>query len=296
VAVFLALLAAAAFALGSVLQQKGTLETTAGEDDPRFLAETLRRPVWLLGAGAQGSGWILQAMALDRGSMVVVQSLCTLSLVIALPLGVRLTDQVVTRGVMLGAIALVAGIVVFLSIGNPAGGTASPASAAWWSSGLSTLVLIAVLWRLGQRRHGAIRALSFGAAAGLSFAYQAAVTKAFVPLVGQGARAMVTSWTVYVLIVSALIGFVLQQSALKTGVLAPALASSNAMTLLGSVVLGITLFGESVSGDGGGHTAAAVLGLALAVVGVVALARGPAPAAAVRPVEDVSPPRSPVRS
>ena len=34
----LALLAALAFALGNVLQQKGTLEASAGENDPHFLA------------------------------------------------------------------------------------------------------------------------------------------------------------------------------------------------------------------------------------------------------------------
>ena len=291
-AVLLALLAAAAFALGTVLQQKGTLETPAGEDDPRFLRQTLQRPAWLIGAGVQGAGWILQAMALDRGSMVVVQSLCALSLVIALPLGARITAQVVTRGVVLGAVALVVGIVVFLSLGTPSSGTSSPSSSDWWSAGLSTLVLIAVLGRVGQRRHGSIRALSLGAAAGLSFAFQAAVTKAFVPLVGDGARAMLASWTVYVLIVSAVIGFVLQQSALKTGVLAPALASSNAMTLLGSVLLGVTLFGETLS-DGGSHTLAAVVGLLLAVVGIVALARGPAPDDAVALPDAPAPRRVP---
>jgi len=39
----LALLAALSFALGSVLQQKGTLETDAAEGDPRFLKEILRK-------------------------------------------------------------------------------------------------------------------------------------------------------------------------------------------------------------------------------------------------------------
>jgi hypothetical protein len=37
VAYTLALLAAFAFGLGAVLQQKGTLESPAGENDPRFL-------------------------------------------------------------------------------------------------------------------------------------------------------------------------------------------------------------------------------------------------------------------
>lgn len=274
-AVLLALLAAAAFALGTVLQQKGTMETPAGEDDPRFLVQTLRRPAWLLGAGAQGTGWVLQGMALDRGSIIVVQSLCTLSLVMALPLGVRLTAQVVTTQVVVGAVLLVVGIALFLSTGAPRGGSSSPSAPEWWSAGLSSLLLISGLWWVGRRSRGAVRALTYGGAAGISFAYQAAVTKAFVPLVGDGARAMLASWTVYVLVISALVGFVLQQSALKTGVLAPALASSNAMTLIVSVVLGAGLFDESF--NGGGEGVAAAGGLACAVVGIVLLARGPAP-------------------
>jgi hypothetical protein len=40
----LALVAALAFAVGSVLQQKGTLSTNP-EGDPRFLTQILRRPV-----------------------------------------------------------------------------------------------------------------------------------------------------------------------------------------------------------------------------------------------------------
>jgi hypothetical protein len=68
----LALLSAFAFALGTVLQQRGTLQTKAAEGDPRFLAEIIRKPVWLLGGALQVCGWVLQAVALDRGSLVVV--------------------------------------------------------------------------------------------------------------------------------------------------------------------------------------------------------------------------------
>src|SRR4030042_1358972 len=41
----LALLAAFAFALGTVLQQRGTLQTSAAEGAPRFLAEIIRNPL-----------------------------------------------------------------------------------------------------------------------------------------------------------------------------------------------------------------------------------------------------------
>ncbi|HMF27910.1 MAG TPA: DMT family transporter, partial [Candidatus Cybelea sp.] len=86
----LALLAATAFATGTVLQQRGALAAPAPEGDARFLTQILQEPVWLAGGLLQALGWVLQAAALDRGSLIVVQSLTTLSLVIALPLGVRL--------------------------------------------------------------------------------------------------------------------------------------------------------------------------------------------------------------
>jgi drug/metabolite transporter (DMT)-like permease len=271
VAYLLALLAAVAFALGTVLQQKGTLEASAGEGDPRFLTQILRRPVWLAGGACQAAGWVLQAVALDRGSLIVVQSLTAMSLVIALPLGARITNQQITRRVWVGAAAMVLGIVLFLSVGSPQGGTSSPSATAWWTSGLICLGLVATLGMVGRRHEGATRALLFGAAAGVGYALQASVTKEFVTLVGHGLSTVLSSWTIYVLIGSAVTGFVFQQSALRTGVLAPAMASANAVTLVASVVLGITTFGESLKG-GGGRLLPAFVGLAVTVVGIGLLA------------------------
>ena len=121
----LAIVAAMAFALGSVLQQKGTIETEAAEDDPRFLIQILHKPIWLAGAISQAVGWVLQAAALDRASLMVVQALSALSLVMALPLGMWLTHQHIGRRELTGALLTLAGIVFFLSAGQPQGGTSS---------------------------------------------------------------------------------------------------------------------------------------------------------------------------
>lgn len=273
-----ALLAALSFAFGNVLQQKGTLEAPADADDRHFLGQILRRPVWLAGATCQGGGWVLQAVALDTGPLIVVQSLTTMSLVIALPLGKRLTGQRVTRRVWIGAAAMVAGIVLFLSVGSPTGGASTPPPSAWRSAGLLAVVSVYWLGRLGRHRQGAARALLFGSAAGVAFAMQSAVTKVFVTVVGQGAATVLSSWTIYVLGITAVVGFALQQSALRTGVLAPAMASSNAVTLFASVVFGATVFGESLS-SGGDRLAPALIGLAAAVVGIVLLAGAKPPQA-----------------
>jgi len=266
-----ALLAALAFALGSVLQQRGTLEAPAGEGDPRFLVQIIREPIWLAGASLQGCGWLLQALALEQGSLVVVQSLCTLSLVFALPLGARLTSQRIGRRTIAGAALTFLGIVAFLVVGQPGGGGSIASAAAVLTWGCIVAVAMLVLSRVARRRRGPAAAALFAGAAGMSFGLQAAATKLFVTDLGGGLAAILAMPTTYVLIVSALAGFALQQSALKTGFLAPAIAASNATTLATSVLLGVVLFGESIAGDGG-HLPVAVGALAIAVVGVVLLA------------------------
>jgi drug/metabolite transporter (DMT)-like permease len=273
----LAIVAALLFALGTVLQQKGTLSTEASEGDPHFLLQILRRPVWLTGAVLMASGWVLQAMALDRASLLVVQSLTALSLVIALPLGALLTEQHIGRRELGGALLTSVGIIFFIAAGQPQGGTSHPSATSWWIACVSIGVLVAALVGLGARFSGAARALTFGAASGLGFGLQAAVTKTFVTEVGSGILALLSGWSAWVLILSALTGFALQQSALKTGVLAPAMASANSVTLFTSVVLGLTVYGERISKGGTGHSSSAFLGLIVAIVGIALLAGSDAP-------------------
>jgi len=274
VAVALALLAAVSFAAGTVLQQRGTLQAPAGADDARFLVQILHEEVWLAGGMLQIGGWILQAAALDRGPLVVVQALCTLSLVIALPLGARLTNQHVGTRDVLAAVAVLSGIVVFLSAGAPTGGTTNPSAAEWWTAALLALVLIGGAGAFGRRRRGATRAALFGSAAGVAYALQAAVTKVFVGELGHGVAHLLATWSTYVLIVSAIAGFVLQQSALKTGALAPAMAASNASTLVFSAVFAFVVFDERLAT--GGSRVIAIAGLGITVAGVVRLAAGSA--------------------
>ncbi|MBO0816638.1 MAG: DMT family transporter [Actinobacteria bacterium] len=270
-ATFLAFLAACACALGTVLQQKGTLETPASGQDPRFLVQTLRRPVWLAGGGLQVAGWVLQAFALKTGSLIVVQSVMATSLVIALPLGAKITNQQISRRVVTGAVAMVAGLALFLFVGSPQGGTSQPDAAAWWSAIGAAIVTTGLLACVGWRRAGAVKALLFGSAAGVAYALQAAVTKVFMTQLGHGLAALLSDWTTYTLLICAAVGFAFQQSALKTGVLAPAMAASNAVTLFGSAVFGVTVFGETLS-RGDGRLTPAIIGLAAAMAGIFLLA------------------------
>jgi drug/metabolite transporter (DMT)-like permease len=269
----LALLSAFAFALGLVLQQRGTLQTSALEGDPRFLRQVIHRPVWLLGVVVLVCGWVLQAAALRHGSLALVQSLQALSLVFALALGVRLTGQRVGLRSAVGAFITMAGIILLVVVGQPGGGISQPRARAWLTSGLIIAGLMLVLVLLGRRRRGSMAAAFYGTAAGLAFAFQAGVTKELVALLGHGVGAVFSSWPLYVFLVAEGVGFTLQQSALKCGVLAPAMAGLNAATLVVSVILGIAVFQESLSHDVL-RLGPALAGLVMAVVGVVTLASG----------------------
>jgi multidrug transporter EmrE-like cation transporter len=134
---------------------------------------------------------------------------------------------------------------------------------------------------------GVTTALLFGSAAGLGFAFQATVTKEFMATIGNALSNLLSSWEIYALIATAVIGFVLQQSSLKTGLLAPAMASSNSVTLFTSVVLGIVVFGERLS-NRSNRLAPAFIGLAVALVGVVLLA-GAKPPQASEPIPFAAP-------
>jgi drug/metabolite transporter (DMT)-like permease len=185
VALVLSLLAATAYGLGTVLQQKGTLQDDLGGTGVHFVAGLFRRKVWLVGGAVTAAGAVCQTLALRTGPLAAVQAVTTLSLVIALPFGVWLTDQRLTPRVWAGACATAAGVVLFVAVGSPQNGTAAPSGTAWWWAGLSTAVLAGVLVRAAALRSGSTQALLFGTAAGLGFGMATALAKVGLTVFGE---------------------------------------------------------------------------------------------------------------
>jgi drug/metabolite transporter (DMT)-like permease len=273
--VVLSLLAATAFALGTVLQQKGTLAGDSGSSSGlRFLAGLFRRPVWLLGGLVTAVGAVCQTLALRTGSLAAVQAMATLSLVIALPLGRWLTQQQVTPVVWAGACATTAGVVLFVGFGSPQAGTSTPGTGAWVLAFGVSAVLAVVLYRAASNRTGRpqAQAVLLGGTAGLAFGLASALAKALTSEFAGGLTAVLTSWETYGLVAAGLAGLATGQAALRTGALAPAMAATNSVTLLSTVVLGLTVFGESFAS---GHMVAVVSGLAVTLFGILLLSRAP---------------------
>jgi drug/metabolite transporter (DMT)-like permease len=286
VQVVLAVISALLFAVGTVLQQKAGMETAATTTNSRLVLRMARHPVWLAGIACDTFGFIAQAAALRLGQLAVVQPLLVLSVVFALPLGARLSDQRVRRREAVAATLVVVGLIVFLAIANTADGRSEASLGEWAIAGIACAAVCAALVLFGRHGAAARRAALLGAAAGVLFALSAALTKSVVDELHLGVVHVVASWEPYALIGVGYVSLTLNQLALNTRALAATLASSTALDPIVSVILGLTLFAEQLHASGL-EAAGAFVGLAAALLGVTVLARAEVP--------DVSPGRTGAR-
>ncbi len=274
----LALIAAAIFALGTVLQQRAAM--TEPEDQAASNTILLRlatHPVWLAGIAAYGLAYLVQAVALGSGQIVVVQPVLATTIVFALPLGVWLSHQRISRRDVLAAVAVTAGLGGFLIFADPGGGRASAPTGEWLIAGGAVLATVAVLVAAARRRSGALKAALLGTAAGLTFGLVSCLTKEVVEVFeDDGVVAMFEDWQLYAILALGFVGMTITQQGLQTGVLPPEVATSSIFNPAISVVLGLILFEESIHRSAV-DSVAAVLALLAMFAGVAVLALSPPP-------------------
>ena len=280
--IVLALVAAALYALGSVLQQRAGLDEPTEGSSSSLLLRMARRPVWLAGIAADALGFVAQAIALSIGRLAIVQPLLVASVVFALPLGARITGQRVRRADVGAALLVTAALIAFLTIADPSGGRDDAPLGDWAIAGAVSAAIIAPLVvtaiRLGPSRKAAL----LGTATGILFGLGAALTKAVTDQLGDDLFGVLGHWQLYALIAVGYIAMTLNQMALSTGVLAPAVATSMAFDPIASVVLGVTLLQESIHETPLGVIA--TLGsLIAALVGIAILSRSQSGRPAVKP-------------
>jgi drug/metabolite transporter (DMT)-like permease len=280
--IVLALVAAFLFALGLVLQEKAASTLPAEAVGKGFLFRLAHQPIWLLGLAAQMLGFVAQAVALGVGRMVIVQPLLVASIVFALPLGRLLEGRRIRRAELVGATLVTVSLAALLVASKPAQGTDDASLVSWAVIGGAALGLALLLFTLARGRAASVRAGLLGTAGGILFGLSAALTKSTVSRLDDGIGAVLGDWHVYALVVVSVVAFWLEQAALQTGALAPAVATTMAFDPLSSLVFGIALFDEALHESAVGYTFSA-LALAAALAGLVVLARAKSEEA--RPVE-----------
>ncbi len=270
----LALVASFLFALAATLQQKGALNLpTISLADPRSLFRLIGQTTWLIGTLVLLVGYLFQAGALDRGRLSVIQPLLVSTVVFALPLGYLLTRQHVGRREVGGAVAIVVGLGLFVSFGDPAGGNAT-ASNSQWAITICLLSLLCVLMVAFGGGDLSRKAAVYGTVAGVLFGLSSSLAIPTLDYLHESLGTMLSHWECYALAVAGLLGFVIQQVSLGTGRLAPAVATVSVANPVVSVLIGILLLDERLSRPTW-HVLVAVIGLGLTFVGavVISLAR-----------------------
>jgi drug/metabolite transporter (DMT)-like permease len=272
-AALLAILAAIFFALAATLWQRASVARGVEGGGPKALLGLLGSGVWLLGLVAQIGGVVLQAAALDRGRVAIIQPLLVTTIIWAMPLGYFLTNQVITSRHIFGAAIVVAGLVVFASVGDPAAGVDDAPTSTWVSAFLILGAMCAGLLLFAGRGGPGAKAAVLGATAGILYGISATLMKPVMEnLHDVGVGGVLESWELWVMAGAGLIGFYIQQLSLATGRLVASVASVSVVNPVVSVLLGALVLQERLDKTPTWHAVVAVGALAAALFGASLIA------------------------
>ena len=284
----LGLLAGLLFAASASLQQhaaRGTAVATNATGDLTgksalrpliaLLKRLVRNPLWLAGWCTNLIGFLVQAAALHLGSVALVQPLLVTQLLFAMPLSTAWARRWPTFTEWFGAVAIGAGVAVFLLIREvaPVGGEADRGRVIL--AGLCAAALVALLVVASAGRSPLMHAALVSVAAGVCFAVSAVLMKLTADdLLHRGVPATALDWPGYTLAISTLTGLLLEQSAFATGSLSAAVAAMTITNPIASYLLGVLVFRVALP-TGPGALAALSGSAVLLIVGVAVLSRTP---------------------
>jgi len=280
-AILLAVAASFCTATASVAQRQGARSVPAtGGFGVGLMLRLVRRPVWLLGIASMIAGFLLQLTALRYGALALVQPILALELLLVFGyMAVAGRRKVRIKGRdWAAAAAMLAGIAVFLRLASPGGGRLHAPGGSWLLAALITLgiVLVAVAAATGLgRQPGASstrRAALLGSATGIAWGFVAAVIKEFSSHLGGGIGAILSTWSLYVLIVVGAATMVLASHALAAGPLAASQPGFTILDPLSAALLGVFLFSEHIR-TGPWDLAGEAVALGLLVAGASGLSR-----------------------
>lgn len=241
----------------------------------RLIRRLIRHPLWLTGWLVNLLGFATQAVALYFGSVALVQPLLVTQLLFALPMAAATRHEWPIARDWAAAAAITAGLVVFLTVRGiaPMADDAHRGRLILAGVAAAGAVVLLVLVAAGLPR--AVRATVFAIAAGLCFAYSAAMIKVTTDdLVHRGVAATARDWPGYALALSTLTGLIIEQGAFAAGTLPAAVAAMSITNPIASYLLGVFAFGAAPPGSIPALAGLAVAG-ALICVGALGLAASP---------------------
>jgi drug/metabolite transporter (DMT)-like permease len=245
----LSLAASVFFAAAYVLQYHEAHEAPKGLFlSPRLLLELARHRIWVGGIIAMFVGDGLQAWALAKGSLAVIEPVLTASLLFALPLSAAWRRERLRAMEWIGAVMVSAGLGILLGVGSPTAGRADMPQYQWLLVTLAAWGFALALVAAGQRAPWpSYKAALIAGGAGVLFGLQDALTRYCLHWFSRDFLHLALSWQPYVLLVTAVYGLVLAQSSYEAGSLTAALPPMTVGEPVIGMLIGMLALNEQLS-------------------------------------------------
>lgn len=259
-AVGLSMLSAASYAAAAVAQER--------------LAEHGHRGVarWATALLLTTAGVTLHVLALNFGTVAVVQALGTLTLLFALPISVLRYHVKIGLASWIDSALTVAGLALIMSLSVDSGRPAllSPAHGRYLALvTISTVVLLGgAAWFAGAR----MRAVLLAGAAGVAFGIASVLSKAVMATFTASGPDAISPFIVTMVVTFSVVGYLLGQLSYNGAGLAAPLATVSVTNPVAAAIAGVVVFDESFRF---GHAGLTAVGVAAVVItwGVIGLSR-----------------------
>lgn len=267
--------AALCLGLGYVLQQRAAALAPIEEVlSWRLLLDLLHKPVWLWGVGCMVVGQLLGGLALQLASVAVVEPLLAANLLFAFVISAMLSDRKVRWHEVGGALLLIAGLAAFLVVGKPRSSNHPHPDRFWTVIALIAVAgAVTILVVVAKKQQFIAEAVLLSTGAGLLYGLQDAATRQTLLRADNNGvvRVLGSPWT-YLVVIAAVIGLLLSQSAFKIGSLSHSLPPLTAAEPLAGIGLGVTLLADKVEVSPGRLAVEAACGAAV-ILGVYLIGR-----------------------
>jgi len=266
-----ALAGALSYAVASVTQQRSAAAVTSGRTfDAILVVRLLRERLWLLGLIAVIAGFLLQAVALDLGRLLVVEPVFPLGLLLALVLAARADGRRLRLPEWATAIATLAGLAVFLIAAEPSGGSQTAPATSLSITAAGALAVAGLCWLVSRKSPGPRRALVLSIGGGVGAGVTDALTKSVAALAGPLRFALFGDVRLYLLAACGLATLTVQQNAYRAAGLAASLPAFVVLEPVTGSLLGLFVYHEGV-GDGPLRIAIEALAVLTALWGIAGL-------------------------
>jgi drug/metabolite transporter (DMT)-like permease len=276
VAVPFGIAAACVYGTSIVIQHRSANEHGGGDASASGLLRLLKEPLWVMAVLGDFIGFVLQGVALSAGQVIYIQPLVVLMLPVALLVHWYQGGPRPSRGDVLGVLAILGGLVLFLALVGEPTHQRVPHSRYVGMAVMLVLLGGVLLCLVVNGFRAAVRGAVYGAVAGAYFGTIAVLVDGSSDVISRrGFDALFTTPRGIVLLAGicllGIAGIIVTQISFQVGTLAATLPANLAADPLFAVFLGVVLLHEHVPMSPG-HVIAYLVSLVAIVAGAIRLA------------------------